>query len=114
VYKFRTPTLLNVEVTGPWGHAGGYTTLISIVRHSLNPADSIANYDFLQLVSTVQATDMQTNTQHALNQLALNRLNNIDGVHRIVKLADKDVGDIVEFLHALTAPCVKDHTCLAP
>ena len=114
MYKFRTPTLLNVEVTGPWGHAGGYTTLEGMVRHSLNPADSIANYDFSQLDSTVQATDMQTNTQHALNQLALNRVNNVDDVHRIVKLTDKDVADIVEFLHALTDPCVKDRTCLAP
>jgi cytochrome c peroxidase len=30
-YRFRTPTLLNVEVTGPWGHAGAYTTLEGIV-----------------------------------------------------------------------------------
>ncbi len=30
-YKFRTPTLLNVEVTGPWGHAGAYTTLENMV-----------------------------------------------------------------------------------
>lgn len=114
MYKFRTPTLLNVEVTGPWGHAGGYTTLEGIVRHMLNPADSIANYDFLQLDSMVQATDMQTNTQPALNQLALNRANNVDNVHRIVEFTDKDVADIVEFLRALTDPCVKDRTCLAP
>ena len=114
MYKFRTPTLLNVEVTGPWGHAGGYTTLEGMVRHMLNPADSIANYDFLQLDSTVQATDMQTNTQYALDQLALNRINNVDDVHRIAELTDKDVADIVEFLHALTDPCVKDRTCLAP
>ena len=114
MYKFRTSTLLNVEVTGPWGHAGGYTTLEGMVRHMLNPADSIANYDFSQLDSTVQATDMQTNTQYALDQLAQNRINNVDDVHRIVELTDKDVVDIVEFLHALTDPCVKDRACLAP
>ncbi|MEW5250656.1 cytochrome-c peroxidase [Microbulbifer sp. 2201CG32-9] len=36
-YAFRTPTLLNTTVTGPWGHAGGYTSLAAAVRHHLNP-----------------------------------------------------------------------------
>jgi len=114
MYKFRTPTLLNVEVTGPWGHAGGYTTLENMVRHMLNPADSIANYDFSQLDLMVQAADMQTNTQYALEQLEQNRINKVDDVHQIVEFTDDDVTDLVEFLHTLTDPCVKDRTCLAP
>jgi len=48
---------------------------------------------------------------NATDQLSLNRINN---VHRIVELTDKSVADIVEFLHALTDPCVKGRTCLAP
>lgn len=113
-YKFRTPTLLNVEVTGPWGHAGGYTTLEGMVRHMLNPAEAIANYDFSLLNPTIQAADMLTNTQFALDQLAANRTNNVAGVHQDVTFIDDDVTDLVEFLKTLTDPCVKDRACLAP
>jgi cytochrome c peroxidase len=36
-YRFRTPTLRNVALTGPWGHDGAYDSLEAIVRHNLNP-----------------------------------------------------------------------------
>jgi cytochrome c peroxidase len=116
MYRFRTPTLLNVEVTGPWGHAGAYTTLENMVRHMLNPAEAIANYDYTQLDSNanVQFANMVTNTQFALDQLESNRANNASGVHRNVEFTEDDVTDLVEFLKTLTDPCVKDHDCLAP
>ena len=114
MYKFRTASLLNVEVTGPWGHAGAYTTLEGMVRHMLNPQEAISNYDFSQLNSTIQAVDMLTNTQFALDQLALNRTNNIIGVHRDVSFNDEEVNNLVDFLKTLTDPCVKDRSCLAP
>ena len=115
-YKFRTPTLLNVEVTGPWGHAGGYTTLENMVRHMLNPAEAIANYDFNQLDANanIQFSNLLTNTQFALDKLENNRANNVAGVHQNVEFDNGDVTDIVEFLKALTDPCVKDRSCLAP
>ena len=115
-YKFRTPTLLNVEVTGPWGHAGAYTELENMVRHMLNPAEAIANYDMLQLDANavLQFENFQANTQFALDQLEANRTNNVSGVHQNVEFTDADVTDLVEFLKALTDPCVKDRACLAP
>jgi len=114
MYRFRTPTLLNVEVTGPWSHAGAYTTLENMVRHMLNPADAIANYDFNQLDDNIKVSDMLTNTQFALNQLEANRTNKVSGVHQIVEFTEDDVSDLVEFLKTLTDPCVKDRNCLAP
>lgn len=114
-YKFRTPTLLNVEVTGPWGHAGAYTTLENMVRHMLNPAEAIANYDFNQLVQeNLQVSNILSNTQFALEQLEANRTNNVSGVHQNVEFTEDDVNDLVEFLKALTDPCVKDRGCLSP
>ena len=113
-YQFRTPTLLNVEVTGPWGHAGGFTSLEATVRHMFNPAKEISNYDFSQLNPTLQAADMLTNTQFALDQLELNRTANVENVLRDVEFSDDDVTDMVEFLKTLTDPCVKDRVCLAP
>lgn len=116
MYRFRTATLLNVEVTGPWGHAGAYTELENMVRHMLNPADAIAHYDFNQLDPNagIQSDDMLVNTQRALDQLEVNRTNNVSGVHQNIEFADTDVADMVEFLKTLTDPCVKDRGCLAP
>jgi cytochrome c peroxidase len=115
-YKFRTPTLLNVEVTGPWGHAGAYTELENMVRHMLNPAEAIANYDMSQLDANavLQFENLQINTQRALDQLEANRTNNVSGVHQNVEFTDADVTDLVEFLKTLTDPCVKNRACLAP
>jgi len=117
-YKFRTPTLLNVEVTGPWGHAGGYTTLDGVVRHMLNPDEAIANYDFSLLNPTLQASDMLTNTQFALDQLETNRANTVSNVHQVVTFDDADldsnVDDLIEFLKTLTDTCVIDSDCLKP
>jgi cytochrome c peroxidase len=67
MYAFRPPTLLNLEVTGPWSHAGAYTRLVAVVPHHLDPDAAIANYDFSQLDLNVQAQAMQTNTQFALD-----------------------------------------------
>ena len=36
-YKFRTPALRNVALTGPWGHAGSYRRLKDVVMHHLQP-----------------------------------------------------------------------------
>ncbi len=36
-YRFRTPQLRNVELSGPYGHNGAYATLEGIVRHHLDP-----------------------------------------------------------------------------
>lgn len=112
-YKFRTATLLNVEVTGPWGHAGAYTTLESVTKHMINPDDAVQNYDFLQLDPNIQAEDMQINTQFALEQLQSNRMNNVENVLANVIFSDEQVSNLIEFLKALTDPCVKNRHCLA-
>lgn len=44
-YKFRTPSLRNVELTGPYGHAGVYRTLEDIVNHHIEPEKMMADFD---------------------------------------------------------------------
>ncbi len=39
-YRFRTPSLRNVEFTAPYGHNGAYRSLKAMVEHHLNPAAS--------------------------------------------------------------------------
>jgi cytochrome c peroxidase len=105
-----------VEVTGPWGHAGAYTTLENMVRHTLIPAQAIANYDFSQLDATanLQVSNILTNTQLALEQVQANRTNNVSGVHQNVEFSEDDANDLVVFLKTLTDPCVKGRSCLVP
>jgi len=43
-YRFRTPSLRNVEVTGPYGHNGAYNNLADIIKHHLNPSESFAQW----------------------------------------------------------------------
>ena len=113
-YAFRTPTLLNVEMTGPWGHTGAYTSLESIVRHHLNPKLAIENYDFKQLFQPgLQHLDkLKENTLKAISlleedqKLGKKTLSNM-------KLNDKEVKSLVAFLETLTDSCVKDKECLS-
>jgi cytochrome c peroxidase len=116
MYAFRTPSLLNVTETGPWGHAGAYATLEAVVRHHLDPQAAFDSYDEIsQLGSTslqIQTEYMRENTQNALDKLAANRLAGIASI-QIISLTDAQVSDLVEFLHTLTDKCVKDPDCLA-
>ena len=43
-FKFRTPSLRNVALTGPWGHDGAYHTLEDVVRHHLDPVQALNDY----------------------------------------------------------------------
>lgn len=105
-FRFRTPTLLNVEVTGPWGHDGAYTSLEGITRHMLSPTKSAKNYDAKQLTQkNIRLTDLKQNTQEAIDA----------GIHLSEKpnMSEKDVTHLVSFLKSLTDPCVKDRACLS-
>lgn len=115
-YAYRTQTLLGVEVTGPWGHTGVFTTLQQVVRHHLNPEKSIREFDFTK-VSTdggpLNLSFSREHTEYALKKLKQQRAAGKKGVLTDVTLTDAQVEDIVAFLQALTDPCLKDQACLA-
>ena len=111
MHAFRTPSMLNVTETGPWGHAGSYTTLEAAVRHHLNAEQAVATYDYTQLDPDIQTTNLISNTQNALDTLENNRLAGLDTLEN-VELTDLQVQDLLAFLNSLTDPCVTDRTCL--
>lgn len=45
LYAFRTPSLRNVTLTAPYGHAGAYSDLRAFLVAHLAPADSLMHYD---------------------------------------------------------------------
>lgn len=113
-FAFRTPTLLNVEVTGPFTHTGAYTSLEGVIKHHLNPAKAVSDYDYSQLQQTGIANldKMQSNTQEALDKLQADR---IAGLKRIedIDLTDQQVSQLVDFMQALTDDCVIDKECMS-
>jgi cytochrome c peroxidase len=115
-YAYRTPTLLGVEVTPPFGHSGVFNTLEEIVRHHLNPEKSVREFDFKQ-VSTeggpVNLRFSKEHTERALKKLRQQRSAGKPGVIADVALSDAQVDDLLQFLKALTDPCLRDKACLA-
>ena len=117
-YAFRTPSLLNVAETGPYGHAGSYLTLEGVVRHHLDPEAAIERYDFgltelRQLQPGLQGDHALENTEAALAQLQTLSTRGKSRLE-IAEMADADVSALVAFLESLTDPCVRDRVCLDP
>lgn len=104
-FRFRTPSLLNVAVTGPWGHNGAYTTLEGITRHMLNPFQAALAYDPAQLQqANIPTGQLQQNLREMLGS-------NTDLAGQDYQEAD--VKYLMAFLHTLTDPCVTRQDCLA-
>ncbi|MGZ8398956.1 MAG: cytochrome-c peroxidase [Gemmatimonadales bacterium] len=111
-YKFRTPALRNVELTGPYGHDGAYLDLEEFVDHY--------SESHLKLDGFLLGTDPARGRLELLlgNAVLLNK----DDI-----LATRDVllegvvfprhpviEDVTEFMRALTDPAALNLTHLAP
>lgn len=100
-YRFRTPSLRNVELTAPYGHNGAYPTLEGIIRHHLNPNKSRAEWtrDMARLPSVPWLEEIDFAIQSDTREMARQ-----EAVLDIapVNLADEEVADLIAFLKALT------------
>lgn len=113
-YAFRTPSLLNVSLTAPYGHSGAYATLAAVVRHHLDPRTAVAGYDF-SLAHLAQFRELRVsyprareNTEAALATVALGN------DESATEFDEGDIADIVAFLEHLADPCAADAGCVAP
>ena len=99
IYRFRTTTLRNVSMTGPYGHNGAYANLEDIVRHHLNAVQGLASYDRSK---AVLADDLAADDWKAMDDF--------DEVLRIaeaieisdVALVEDEIAKVMSFLGALT------------
>jgi cytochrome c peroxidase len=112
-YRFRTPSLRNTALTGPWGHNGAFSTLRGIVEHHLNPAVSLENYDPSQIVMPPR-DDLD-----ALDLIAFNDQAVTDAIAAAIELIPPtltpvQIDDLMEFLHALTDPSAGDLRSTVP
>jgi len=104
-YKFRTPSLLNVELTAPYGHAGQFATLRDMVAHYRDVENSNRQYDIQSNVSDPALVDSLVHNSDLV-------LATVDS--RVQTPNDFDVGAVVEFLRSLTADDAADLSGVVP
>lgn len=118
-YRFRTPSLLNVEITAPYGHSGAFVTLEAMIRHHLDPAVSLANFDFSFQDNAQMApaghlyAHSRALSMAVLQQLQKDRADGLDLLPAGLVLGDADVDALAAFLRSLTDPCARDRDCLS-
>jgi len=129
-YKFRTPSLRNVTLTGPWGHAGSYQALEDVVRHHAAPVESLNRYQVAEIIlpemqhivekvargsrliyqeiNPYRLTDYRKHeTWIQMNPELRQRIANANEL-QAVSLTDLDIQDLVAFLNVLTDPASQD------
>jgi len=97
LYAFRTPSLRNVALTAPYGHAGAQSDLRSFVVAHLDPVTGLQNYDLNQAVLPELAVDDARG------------LADFEAIAEAVRFAPPDINDaeidaLIAFLGTLTDP----------
>ena len=103
-YKFRTPPLRNVALTGPYMHNGAFWTLEDAVRHHFDPATGLTTYDPTQLAPVALQDTCQEAPEIIDSLLATKSASTSEGV----QLTDAEFADLMAFLHSLTSPSATD------
>ena len=100
-YKFRTPSLRNVALTGPYGHNGAYSDLRDMIRHMCDPLTMrdawTPGMARLPKVPWLEGDDFVI-VSHSEEQERQSR--NLDLIP--VKMVEDDIDAIEAFLNALT------------
>lgn len=124
-YRFRTPSLLNISVSAPYGHAGSYTNLDTVFSHYAVPAQTVRdiingrNWCFqppfnAQTNCAASAGTVEINTEAALARMsAVRAATPADGmpVINLDAVPIQAIGQMSAFLRSLTDPCVQDRAC---
>jgi cytochrome c peroxidase len=99
-FKFRTPSLRNVYISGPWGHDGAFTVLKDYVRHYVAPAAKMATWNSSQVVLRANAwpAGFFEPQLDAVARKSVTDANEFPGV----ELSEQDIDWLVEFMGTLT------------
>lgn len=100
-YRFRTPSLRNVALTGPYGHNGAYPTLEGIIHHHLDPAAAFAKWKIEQanLPEAPWLSDVDYIASQDVRER--DRLKSRIDIEP-VELSSVEVAELVAFLNTLT------------
>lgn len=136
LFAFRTPSLRNVALTGPWGHDGAIESLETMVRHHLDAVSSLESFspetaNLLPLETIIEQTgdrselifrplNPERRAAFALRDSWVHKSPKLRG--RIAKanelesvsLEADEITAIVAFLNALTDPSAVNRTDIIP
>ena len=115
-YAFRTPILLNVEVTGPYGHSGAFNSLPDIIKHHMEPEASVIEFDYsLSQLPQFAGLKVDEERNKTLSYRVLSEFidNKQSSKLHTGKIEEKDIHALAAFLRSLTDPCVKSSSCLS-
>lgn len=97
LYAFRTPSLRNVAMTGPYGHAGAQADLRSFIVAHLDPVAALQTYDLKAAVLPDLPVD---DTRGLLDATAIAQAVN----YAPPNVTEEDITALLVFLDALTDP----------
>jgi len=95
LYAFRTPSLRNVALTGPYGHAGAHRDLRSFVAAHLDPVSALETYDLGEAVLPALPVD---DARGLADKPAIAKA----VTFQPRTISDADVTALIAFLDALT------------
>lgn len=104
-YRFKTPTLRNITLTGPYGHSGAFTDLRSMVVHHLNPHKSLFSYE-IEMATLQSFLSSTTDTAALDDEEELFRIAEFNEIP-YVALAEQEIEALMQFLAALEDPVAK-------
>lgn len=107
MYRFRTPSLRNITLTAPYGHAGAHKDLRQFVIDHSAPREALARYDREQAVlpditAPGQADGAQPDDWAIQNDPVERAAILAAAVREEVRLAPDEVDAIMAFLESLT------------
>ncbi len=107
-YRFRTPSLRNVELTAPYFHSGAYSDLAAVIWHHADPWRANIVYDAAQQLPPAFQDQL----------LAYDFARQAHSVARPMRaglpISEEEVADVVDFLLALTDPAARDLSHITP
>lgn len=104
-YAFRTSPLRNVELSGPYGHAGQFADLRGFVDHYSDSDIKLAQYDVSQIDPSLRGTLLPT-----VAEILATRSGALNGLF----FTQAQIDDLTAYMRALTDPAARNLQRLTP
>lgn len=113
-FKFKTPSLRNVALTGPWGHNGAYSDLSAIIRHHLDAVNTARGYNLEDAVlSPLETLERSDSLSFADRQLQAAQLRAM--AIPPTAYTEENLNSLVAFMNALSGDeALQGYTDLIP
>jgi cytochrome c peroxidase len=97
IFKYKTPTLRNLEVTSPYMHNGVFNTLAEVIEHYRNPQRSIEEFNTSKMITKNYSEKLIKDIEFLRNS---QRISQIDEptIRKGIEISDQEKEDLIQFL----------------